>query len=84
MPRRTKAVGRVLYDDPRFEHPSEDEYADVVPIPFFPADLPRLGRDPFLWTPQELSLAMAHAHAKLFKRKHSHDCRSTPTSLDQH
>lgn len=43
-----------------------DEYADVVSIPFFPDDLPRLELDPFLWTPAELKSAVDHAREKLF------------------
>jgi hypothetical protein len=35
-----------------------DEYADVVPIPFFPDDLPRLEKDPF-WTPARLQWALS-------------------------
>lgn len=57
-----------LHDDPRFEkdwNAEEREYADVVPIPFFPADLPTLSLDPFLWSPAELSSAVSHARKKL-------------------
>ena len=57
--------GRRFYDDPRFIHPPEDEYADVIPIPFFPDDLPRLERDPFGWTAAELSSAVVRARKLL-------------------
>lgn len=35
-----------------------DLYADVVPIPFFPDDLPRLIKDPF-WSPERLWWALS-------------------------
>lgn len=45
-----------------------DEYADVVPIPFFPDDLPVL--DPsdggFAWTQEELNEACRLARLSLF------------------
>lgn len=53
-----------LYDDPRFEKDWEaelHEYDDIVPIPFFPDDLPTLELDPFLWSKAELSEAIRHA-----------------------
>lgn len=62
--KRGRPIGRQFYDDPRFEHPPEDEYADVIPIPFFPADLPRLIPDPFAWTREELRSALARAQKK--------------------
>lgn len=62
--RRGRPTGRQFYDDPRFDHPPEDEYADVVPIPFFPADLPRLIPDPFGWTRAELHSALVYAQKK--------------------
>lgn len=58
-----------LYDDPRFDkdwYAEEHEYDDVVPIPFFPADLPTLNLDPFSWSPAELSTAVSHARKTLF------------------
>jgi hypothetical protein len=67
MPKRPRGrppTGRQFYDDPRFDHPPEDEYADVIPIPFFPADLPRLIPDPFGWTPTELRSALVYAQKK--------------------
>lgn len=60
-----KPIGRKpLYDDPRFDKDwdaEEHEFDDVVPIPFFPPDLPTLELDPFLWSPAELSAAVSHA-----------------------
>lgn len=41
----------------------EGEYADVVPIPFFPDDLPRLEKDPF-WTPARLEWAIGPGRKK--------------------
>ena len=64
--RRGRPAGRKHYwDDPRFPPLDEDPYADVVPIPFYPHDLPRLQADPFGWTPAELESAVAHARKKL-------------------
>lgn len=53
-----------LYDDPRFDKDWEaeaHEFDDVVPIPFFPPDLPTLDLDPFLWSKAELAEAIRHA-----------------------
>lgn len=63
---RGRPPGRKNYfDDPRFPPVLEvDPHADVVPIPFFPADLPRLSPDPFGWTRAELRSALAHAQKK--------------------
>ena len=58
-----------LYDDPRFYKDwdaEEHQYDDIVPIPFFPADLPTLNLDPFSWSPAELSSAVSHARKTLF------------------
>lgn len=45
-----------------------DEYADVVPIPFFPADLPVLDFSDggFAWTKDELNEACRLARLSLF------------------
>ena len=57
---------RNYFDDPRFDHDLDsDAYADVIPIKFFPDDLPRLYQDSFRWTPAELKSAVAHAHSLL-------------------
>jgi hypothetical protein len=56
-----------------------DEYWDVVPIPYFPEDLPRLELDPFGWTPAELQSAVAHAHETLFPED-EHQCISLPAT----
>jgi hypothetical protein len=56
-----------------------DEFWDVVPIPYFPDDLPRLEPDPFGWTPAELQSAVAHAHKALFPKDH-HQCISLPAT----
>lgn len=64
--RKGRAVGRRNYfDDPRFPALTDvDPYADVVPIPFFPDDLPRLESCPFGWTPAELRSALVYAQKK--------------------
>ena len=65
LPAPRPAYGRKsFYDDPRFDkdwEAEEHEYDDVVPIPFFPPDLPTLGLDPFLWSKAELAEAIRHA-----------------------
>jgi hypothetical protein len=56
---------RTTEHDPRFqslEFNEEDEYADVVPIPFYPDDLPVLQTDKFAWTEQEMAQAINTAH----------------------
>lgn len=64
-PAPRRHIGRKpLYDDPRFEkdwEAEEHEFDDVVPIPFFPDDLPTLEPDPFLWSKAELAEAIRHA-----------------------
>lgn len=42
----------------------DEEYSDVIPIPFFPDDLPRLEKDPF-WTQERLNDAVVFARKKL-------------------
>lgn len=65
LPKKRPLYGpKSFYDDPRFDKDwdaEEHEYDDVVPIPFFPPDLPTLELDPFLWSPAELSSAVSHA-----------------------
>lgn len=40
--------------------PPEDEEPESKP--FYPADLPKLEKDPFGWTPEELKQAVETAH----------------------
>ena len=69
LPGYPPAVRQTFHDDPRFEKDwFEDErlYRDVVPIPFFPDDLPTLKMSDFGWTQDELLSAVESARAKLF------------------
>lgn len=61
---------QTFFDDPRFDKDwQEDEhlYGDVVPIPFYPDDLPTLEPSPFGWTEDELQTAITLARSKLFR-----------------
>ena len=79
LPRGVKPIGRDFYDDPRFDHPEEDEYADVIPVPFYPDDLPVLQTDEFHWTDSELAEASHIAKrwrempAQLSRKEAQHD-----------
>jgi hypothetical protein len=43
-----------------------DEFWDIVPIAYYPDDLPELETDPFGWTPAELEDAAREARRLLF------------------
>lgn len=69
---RSRPRSRSLFDDPRFDKDwNEDDrlYGDVVPIPFFPDDLPTLKPSEFGWTPAELQSAVAYAKGRLFNSR---------------
>lgn len=62
---------QVVWADPppiKAPHDNAWEHRDVVPIAFFPDDLPRLELDPF-WTPPRLRWAIRHARKQRFSRK---------------
>lgn len=59
-------------EEPRAQGDPLDPFYDVVPVPFYPDDLPYVdwSDNGFSWSQQELNEALATARVLLFERSH--------------